>query len=244
MQLKTIVNLPVGQYLQDKYGVLVGPFTVSPGKAIVIERDLTVANLINWVASGKGPVRSSLSEGTWAILTDSAKRTGRTRTPDIHSYILSVGMPDEIKELIARAFNFKPEVIRHFSKSAKQDSFFQLVTLNSPIGHGRVLLSDTNPLTQPIIDPKYLQNDYDTMSLLEGVKMSIRLVENTTAMNEINGRLMPGHLPGCENYEFKSDPYFECVIRHVTLTAYKFSGTAPIGKGLSDPDAVVDSHFR
>lgn len=243
-QLRTLVNLPVGQYLQDKYGVLLGPFTVSQGKAVVIERDLTVPSLINWIASGKGPIRSSLSEGTWSILTNSARKIGRIRKPDIHTYILSVSIPEELKEVIVRAFNFKPDVINHFSKASKQDSFFQLVTLNSPIGAGKVTLQNTNPMTPPIIDPRYLENDYDTMSLLEGVKMAVRLVENTTAMNEINGRLMPGHLPGCEKFEFKSDQYYECVIRFATLTAYKFSGTAPIGKGFSDPDAVVDSSLR
>lgn len=211
---------------------------------MVIERDLTVPTLINWMASGKGPIRSSLSEGTWAITTDSARKTGRIQKPDIHSYILSVGMPSELKSVIVRAFNFKPEIIDHFSRAGKQDSFFQLVTLNAPIGAGKVTLRDTNPYSPPIIDPKYLQNDLDTMSLLEGVKMAVKLVENTTAMNEINGRLMPVSLPGCEQYPFKSDQYYECVIRFVTLTAYKFSGTAPIGKGFSDPNAVVDSHLR
>lgn len=243
-QIKTIVNLPVGQYLQDKYGVLVGPFLVNRGTAMVLERDLTLPTMLNWVTSGKGPVRSSLSEGTWAVLTDVAKRTGRTRTPDIHSYILSVAMPKELSQVIIRAFNFKPEVVAHFGKASKLDSFFQLVTLNSPVGKGTITLRDSNPLSPPVLDPAYLEDDNDTMSLLEGVKMAVKIVENTTAMQEIHGRLMPGHLPGCEAYEFKSDQYYECITRHATLTAYKFSGGAPIGKGLSDPFAVVDSHLR
>lgn len=238
------MNLPVGQYLQDKYGALIGPFLVDKGQAIVVERDLTVPTLLNWVSAGQGHVRSSLSEGTWAIVTEPAKRTGRTSKPDVHTYILSIAMPQQISSIVLRAFNFKPEIFQHFSKASNVDSFFQLVTLNAPVGKGQLLLRDANPFTPPIIDPKYLEDDNDTMSLLEGVKMSVKIVENTTAMQEINGRLMEGKLPGCESFEFKSDQYYECVLRHVTLTAYKFAGTAPIGKGLSDPDAVVDTHLR
>ncbi|CAL8109171.1 unnamed protein product [Orchesella dallaii] len=242
--IRTIMNLPVGQYLQDKYGAYVGPFLLKEGQSMVIERDLTIPTLLQWFSTGKGLIRSSLSEGTWAILTDSAKRSGRTRKPDIHSYILTTTMPEEISQIITRAFNFKPEILRFYSKAAKLDSFFQLVTLNSPVGHGRLTLRDSNPLSYPVIDPKYLENEEDARSLLEGVKFAVELVENTTAMQDINGRLMPGHLPGCESYEFKSDQYYECLIRHVTFTAYKFSGTVPIGKGFSDKDAVVDSHLR
>jgi len=64
------------------------------------------------------------------------------------------------------------------------------------------------------------------------------------AMKQIGGRLMPEHLPGCEAFEFKSDQYYECIMRHVTLTAYKYAGSNSIGKGLADPDAVVDSNLR
>lgn len=63
-------------------------------------------------------------------------------------------------------------------------------------------------------------------------------------MSRVNGRLMPKSLPGCVQHEFKSDAYYDCAMRHVTLTAFKYAGTAPIGINASDLDAVVDSHLR
>jgi len=72
----------------------------------------------------------------------------------------------------------------------------------------------------------------------------VNLVENTTAFREIDAKLLPVSFPGCEEHDFKSDYYYECLARHVTISAYKYSGTAPIGRDRSDPDAVVDSELR
>lgn len=44
-------------------------------------------------------------------------------------------------------------------------------------------------------------------------------------------------LPGCEWAPFGSSSYWECYIRHLTLTSYHPCGTAAIGK-------VVDSSLR
>jgi choline dehydrogenase-like flavoprotein len=63
-------------------------------------------------------------------------------------------------------------------------------------------------------------------------------------MNDINGHLMRVPFPGCESFLFGSDEYFECFARHSTMTAYKYSGTAPMGRSVNDPDAVVDSNLR
>lgn len=77
-----------------------------------------------------------------------------------------------------------------------------------------------------------------------GIRFAVNLVENTTAFRDINAKLLPIPFPGCEKHAFKTDPYYECLARHVTVTAYKYSATAPIGRDRSDPDAVVDSELR
>ena len=79
---------------------------------------------------------------------------------------------------------------------------------------------------------------------LPAIKFSVKLIEETEGYKKMNASLLPIPLPGCEKFKFRSDPYWECVARHLTLTAYKYSGTAPIGKDRSDPEAVVDSELR
>lgn len=76
------------------------------------------------------------------------------------------------------------------------------------------------------------------------IKFAVQVVEGTDGFKRMNTSLLPIPLPGCENFQFKSDAYYECFGRHLTLTAYKYSGTAPLGKDRSDPEAVVDSELR
>ncbi|CAL8109168.1 unnamed protein product [Orchesella dallaii] len=242
--IETRLDLPVGKYMQDKYGAIIGPFLIKEGTGILMDRDLSISNMAMWAATGRGQVTSSLSEATWAIITDTARKAGRSTKPDIHTYILSVTMPKQISRIIRRAFNFRPEVLDFFAKGAVTDSFIQLVTLNSAVGRGYVKIKDKNPFSYPEINPQYLENEEDSKALLEGVKFAVKLAENTTAMEQVNARLMPIPLPGCEGHEFKSDAYFDCAMRHITMTAFKYAGTAPIGKDTSDPNAVVDSHLR
>ncbi|ODM96357.1 Glucose dehydrogenase [FAD, quinone] [Orchesella cincta] len=242
--IRTIMNLPVGQKLKDKYGALVGPFLVSEGQSTVLDRDWILPDLFRWISTGTGPVRTSLSEGTWAIVTEEARKRGKVTKPDIHAYVLSISFPEEARYVLQNTFNFKPETYDFLSRASNMDSFFQLVTLNAPDGYGKLRLRDADPLSDPVLDPQYLEHEGDSRALLEGVKFAVKIVENTTAMQKIDGRLMPEHFPGCEKFEFKSDQYFECIMRHTTLTAFKYAGANPIGKGLSDPDAVVDSHLR
>jgi hypothetical protein len=169
LQIRSRLDLPVGRYLQDKYGAIIGPFIVDKGNAIVYDRDISVGNVIDWLIRGQGGVlKGSLAEGTWAITTDSAKRDGRTETPNIHTYILSVAFTKELESGAARSFNLKPRLARHMSTSKGQDSFMQLVTLNKPLGFGYLRLRDNDPYSPLIIDPKYLENDKDFEALVEG----------------------------------------------------------------------------
>lgn len=81
-------------------------------------------------------------------------------------------------------------------------------------------MNSSNPQDPPLMDPKYLENYEDVKSLVESQKLSVQLVENTTEFQELGARLMPHSLPGCESFKFKSDAYYECFVRSLSLTMY------------------------
>lgn len=113
------------------------------------------------------------------------------------------------------------------------------------MGYGSVKLRNANPYSRLLIDPRYLEDPRDFEGLVEGLKFAVDLVENTKAFSKVRGHLMRLPIPGCEDIRFMSDEYFRCLARQITVTAYKYSGTAPIGRHPSvDPWAVVDSHLR
>jgi len=73
--------------------------------------------------------------------------------------------------------------------------------------------------------------------------LSVELVENTTTFQKLGARLMPHSLPGCESFPFKSDAYYECFARSLSLTMYHPVGTCHMGRNDS-AQAVVDPRLK
>jgi len=59
-------------------------------------------------------------------------------------------------------------------------------------------------------------------------------------MLELGARLNDIPLPGCGSFPFDSKRYWECYIRHLTLTSYHPVGTCKMGPK-SDTATVVNS---
>jgi len=118
------------------------------------------------------------------------------------------------------------------------------VMLGKPRSVGEIRLASNNMWDKPIIDPKYYSHPDDIIMMKEGVKFIVDLYEKTETYGKLGARLAPNSFPGCEHLEFKSDDYYECYVRQLTLTIYHPSGTCAMGKRVNDSSAVVDSELR
>lgn len=76
--------------------------------------------------------------------------------------------------------------------------------------------------------------------IFSGLKKALHLVESTKSFQDIGARLSTTPFPSCSNLEFRSDEYWECYIRHFTLSVYHHAGTCRMGRA-EDEEAVVDS---
>lgn len=70
----------------------------------------------------------------------------------------------------------------------------------------------------------------------------MKLVE-TPSMQKLGAEINPKHFPGCEKFFFDSDDYWECYIRHLTLTMYHPVGTCKLGD-YDDDSTVVLKDFQ
>ena len=121
--------------------------------------------------------------------------------------------------------------------------FSLLVFLTRPDSRGEIRLASRNPFRPPVIKPGYFSDPRDMRTLVEGLKLGIKLIR-TKAFRRYGGRLWSGaRMPGCERHRGWSDQYLECLARHYTNTGYHHVGTAKMGP-VSDPTAVVSPRLR
>jgi len=123
-----------------------------------------------------------------------------------------------------------------------QDTWSVIPMILRPYSKGYLRLRSRNPFDKVLIYPNYMIDDRDAKILVEGVKIAIAM-SKTAAFQRLNSRLNPYLMPGCRHLTPWSDEYWECAIRHYTVTIYHHSGTAKMGPS-SDPEAVVDPRLR
>jgi len=122
------------------------------------------------------------------------------------------------------------------------DSFSFYPILLRPKSRGYIRLRSTNPLDPPVIDPKYLTDERDVHTLVDGMKFCIKL-GFTPAYQKFNSKIYTSLYPGCEQYPQFSDEYLACMLRTYTQTIYHPTSTCKMGDEY-DPTTVVTSDLK
>lgn len=103
-----------------------------------------------------------------------------------------------------------------------------------PFSRGRVRLHALHPASPPVIQPNYLSDERDLQVLLEGIKLTRRVVSQAPYQPYQGTEVLPGPAAA-------SDEALVAHIRRESQTLYHPAGTCRMG---SDADAVVDPNLR
>ncbi|CAH0751088.1 unnamed protein product [Diatraea saccharalis] len=236
LNIPVIKNLPVGYNLQDHVTTGLDLILFNKTLSVNAMSMLDVFNVYQYFFHGKGPLTTA---GCEAITFLSTKGEN---IPDIQFMVMPVGISSDRGSYLRLALGINDSVWEdYFEKFFDKHAATILPIVLHPKSKGQVHIITTDPETPPLIDPKYLSHDEDVKTLIKGLKLVQRFL-NTKAMEKVGAFINPQHYPGCKSHTIFSDSYWDCYVRHLTLTSYHYVGTCSMG--LTSSNSVVDTSFR
>jgi choline dehydrogenase len=209
MGVKVVHDLPgVGRNLQDHVVAGIHHRCLEPVTLASAEK---MSNILNYMLFKKGPLTSNAAEALAFIKTQ----------PDL-------SIPDV--ELI-----FLPVFFMYHTFNNPEGHGFSIGSmLLRPQSRGVIVLQSTDPLAPPLIQPNTFSERADLRPIIEGIKLTRRLVQGQAMRPFLGEEISPG-------LSTISD---EDLTRHICetfQTVYHPVGTCKMG---SDGTAVVDTDLR
>lgn len=241
-KIKPIIDLPgVGQNLMDHTTPGYLHFTMNETN-IPIRESNSIGPWLQYIRDGSGLLGLPGTCESLAFV-DTTNFTRIDTTPDLEFLQVSGAIYDTPEARSFWGLRMK-HYMRLFSSavSNNQPAFSIGLYVLRPKSRGSVMLRDNLPTSHPKITTNYFDAAEDMQITLRGIRKLIEL-EQTQAFRRINATLLRPMLSGCSSHMFDSDSFWECYVRHVTLSVYHYSGTCKMGPS-NDTMAVVDRRLR
>lgn len=242
--VEQVVESPVGKNnLQDHVSTIIGPFVLNSTESFLASKDLNLKAAAEYLSSGVGPFSMPNLIAGGGLMTTA---TAIPSWPNIMYTMLGAGTDQVLEKILVESYGLNQGRLSTFLRNyTTKDSNYVIVTLGRPRSRGSVRMGSFDPWHNPQIDLNYFSDPLgeDMKDMVEGVQLAVGLFEKTNAYKKLGAELASEPFPGCEEHEVKSEAYWECYVKTVTVTSGSPCCTAPMGLRGS-PDAVVDSELR
>lgn len=214
--IECLVDLPgVGQNLQDHLDALIQHrCDAKEGYAVALSAiPKYVKSVFQYMFKRKGLFSSNIAEAGGFVQTQYAN-----------------GIADI-------QYHFLPAILLdHGRKTAFGYGFGLHICCLYPKSRGEVRLQSTDPSQSAVIDPHYLEHEYDQKVMIEGVKKAREILATSEFTQYKSREIGPGP-------EAQTDEEILAFIRKRSETIYHPIGTCKMGK-VEDPNTVVDSELK
>ena len=129
-----------------------------------------------------------------------------------------------------------------FNPVANRPSWQILPMIMQPKSKGKILLASKDARVKPRIIPNYFSDPDDIRVMIKGIRAALE-ISKTPDMQRYGSKLHLAPIPGCRNFAFNSDAYWECALRTYTMTIYHHAGSCKMGPD-NDPTSVVDPRLK
>ncbi|XP_032663999.1 glucose dehydrogenase [FAD, quinone]-like [Odontomachus brunneus] len=163
--------------------------------------------------------------------------------PDIELLFVSGSIHSDNGIILKKALRITDDVYNAVFKPIEgKDAWSIWPIVQYPRSIGRLTLKSKSPFDPPKMDPNFFSHPADLEIILEGVKHAIN-ISKTEAFQAYGSRLHNLKIPGCRQFEFASDDYWRCAIKHLPSMMNHEVGTVKMGPQ-TDPYAVVDPQLK
>lgn len=160
-----------------------------------------------------------------------------------HQVDIDPNSKDDIEFLTTKSYNMKAEIANSYLEANKNRYLvLSMPTLLRPKSVGRILLNSKNPEEKPRIISGYLTHEDDVKVFVKSIEFVEKLAKSK-ALKPFDARLEKIDIPACREFEFPSEKYWRCSLKHMVSTTYHPTSTCKMGPP-SDPSAVVDSRLK
>ncbi|ODM88017.1 Alcohol dehydrogenase [acceptor] [Orchesella cincta] len=224
LNITRILDLPVGNYLQDHPGVDITGSSGGFRLNTTFGKDLnSYDTILQFIQNGTGPRNGFAYDGGYApqIMRGylSSSQNQDDEWPDVHIYIRE----------------------RYRPSPDEQEEVYFAVDIIRPVSTGTIKLASKDPNDKPIIDPNFYSHQNDMEKVIDVIEIMMDVFMNSTTYQKYGIQQLDVYEP-CRGEEFLSRNYWSCMIQERTTPYYHPTSTCRIGP---DPSiAVLDSKLN
>lgn len=245
MGIQVIKSLPVGRNLYDHLAFLGLVFTVNSTITTTQLQAESPMSFLEYVEYSRGPLTSTSMIESLAFIKTNASKEAKNY-PDVELIFLGGGFQSDRGTVFRRAFRISDKVYNAIYRPIENYHAWSVFpVLLRPKSKGYLKLKSTNPFSWIKVFGNYLSDprEEDVNTLLAAIR-TVQKIANMPALQKYNSRQVSVKIPGCENFEYDSDPYWKCSIRHLSAPFdHDQTGTCKMGPSY-DSEAVVDSNLQ
>lgn len=238
--IEVIQDLPVGKNLQDHIATGMDLIIIDKPIGLQVKNFLNPVNIYNYLF---GDVMDNpISFGGCDAMGFIRKNYS---VPSLSFMVIPVGLTADHGLHLKNIVNINDDVWEnYFSPLIGQTTASILPVLSSPNSNGYVKLQSANYKDPPVINPRYLSDEHneDIAMLSIGIRF-LKLMINHPELKKLGAKFNSKPMPGCEKLDFDSDLYWDCYIRHMTMSMFHPVGTCRMGEHNSSK-TVVEKNFQ
>ncbi|GAB0089466.1 hypothetical protein DMENIID0001_040090 [Sergentomyia squamirostris] len=238
--IPVIKNLPVGKNLQDHPAINI-VFRMDESSAVAFNPDEITKDFLAYLETHTGYFATI---GTIQTMVYFNVHDRSSKYPDskMFYFFFQKGQNANIKSLYKSIGYIEPLAVAAAKAAENSNVLIALITNLVPKSIGQVDLHSADPADQPRIFANYLSHEADVDLYLQTIRLCLQFL-NTDIFTKHEVEIFHIPIPDCDLFEFNSDEYWICYVRHSISTSFHPVGTTKMGPD-SDPEAVVDYKLK